>query len=637
MGDVIKSLLDNDYKHYWSGELTKDQIQKAENALLQITSYSTAAKSDAENTEKIIQRFTNEKLNGNDDIISIDFQVAIDFCAKSSHVEHAEDILKQMNSMNEACPDSAISDVKLYNTVIHAWKRNGQAKRAESTLLMMKDRNVKPDSISYNGVILAYCAGNSDVEYAETLLEEMEKAQVKIDVFLYNSILDAYAKSQHKNSAKKAEALLTKMEEKYADKGGNDDGVIQPNTISYTTVINAYAKMQSKDSAINAERVFKRMEAAYQAGNENARPNTQSFNTVINAWVQSRSPGCALKAEEILMKMFDLNRDGINVALPNVVTFTTVMNGWAKSAESGCGHRAQKLYELALKEYNQGNLEAAPNSFMYSALIGAWTKSKDKGSVQKACKIFIDLHDAYENESSSVKPSTFLGNQVIDAVSRSGESDAGKTAEKILNILVSLYNKYNDSEMTPNAQSYSFTLNAWAKSRTFGKAKRAHQILQKMENAYKEGNRDVKPNVFAITAVLNACAFTLGDIIEKKEALQIASATYKKLTASDYGKPNSVTFATFLRVCLNLIPKGPSQRAALGSIFKKCCEHGQVNDLILDIMRNSVPREEMEEIIGQDLGEGRLTVAKIPHEYKCNAKESVRRYPNRTLGKELKK
>lgn len=282
----------------------------------------------------------------------------------------------------------------------------------------------------------------------------------------------------------------------------------------------------------------------------------------------------------------------------------------------------------------------------------AWIKSRDKGSVDKAFEIFSFLCDNYNDEKNCVKPNTFLANQVMDAVSKSGKFRTGDRTEEVLGMLNKLYDKYKDDEMKPNAQSYTITMNAWAKSRSFGKAKRTRDLLTQMEKAYKAGNRDVKPNVFAYTAVvsyresfhisalytlshishlphsplqLNACAFTVGDLLETKDALQIASSTYKELIASTYDKPNAVTFATFLRVCLNLIPEGESQSSAIMSVFKKCCEYGQVNQLILDIATKSLDDERLSRIMGLEVVNGRVSLSSLPSQWKCNAKETYNR------------
>ena len=130
---------------------------------------------------------------------------------------------------------------------------------------------------------------------------------------------------------------------------------------------------------------------------------------------------------------------------------------------------------------------------------------------------------------------------------------------------------------------------------------------------------------------MNACAFTIGDVFEKKEALEIASTTYKELvTSKEYGMPNHITYVTFLRVCSHLIPDGPDRISAIISVFSKCREHGQVSDLVLQLLANILNREEMEEHIGplaRDI-DGKWKLDNIPPEWKRNVKE-VRKNNNK--------
>ena len=129
---------------------------------------------------------------------------------------------------------------------------------------------------------------------------------------------------------------------------------------------------------------------------------------------------------------------------------------------------------------------------------------------------------------------------------------------------------------------------------------------------------------------MNACAFTVGDFAETKEALKIASATYKLFTTSNYGEPNSVTFATFLRVCINLLPAGEPQELAVASIFKKCCSYGQVNSLVLGLLERSVSNGKITELTGCKLNNfGRIDPSSIPVEWKCNVEVESQRKSRR--------
>jgi pentatricopeptide repeat protein len=345
---------------------------------------------------------------------------------------------------------------------------------------------------------------------------------------------------------------------------------------------------------------------------------------VINAWVQSREPGCALRAEQVLIKMLQHYRNGNKDVKPNVVSFSTVINGWAKcsSEEAGAAKRAEKIFNLMLEEYKGGNEDAKPNSISYCSLIDACVKSRDRGSLERAEDIYNGIYQNYVGENDDMKPSTVLANQIMDAWSKSGQDCGGEKSEGMLNRLITLYKEYGDAEFKPNDRSFTIVINAYAKSRRFRKAKKAREILDQMISAYKDGNSAAKPNVFSFTAVINACAFTVGDDLEKNEAMQIAIAAYKLLGV--YDSPNHVTYSCFLKACLNLIPKGPSQESALITVFKKCREHGQVTDMILKLLLRTLTPQQVEKIVGVN---GTISIENIPDDWKFkgnSAKKQVR-------------
>ena len=132
-----------------------------------------------------------------------------------------------------------------------------------------------------------------------------------------------------------------------------------------------------------------------------------------------------------------------------------------------------------------------------------------------------------------------------------------------------------------------------------------------------------KPNVNAVTAVLNACAFTQGDIPEKMEALKIASSTYKDLVTGDYDSPNQYTFATFMRVCSNIIPAGEQRVSSMASVLKQAASNGLVDDLVLKVLKTSLTKEELESILPCKLTDN-LCANDLPAEWTNNIQSSIR-------------
>jgi hypothetical protein len=49
-----------------------------------------------------------------------------------------------------------------------------------------------------------------------------------------------------------------------------------------------------------------------------------------------------------------------------------------------------------------------------------------------------------------------------------------------------------------------------------GKAERANNLFRIMRKEFEDGNnKRVRPSVVAVNAVMNACAYTMGDVPEK--------------------------------------------------------------------------------------------------------------------------
>lgn len=139
-----------------------------------------------------------------------------------------------------------------------------------------------------------------------------------------------------------------------------------------------------------------------------------------------------------------------------------------------------------------------------------------------------------------------------------------------------------------------------------------------MKALYKEGNKYVRPNVVAANAVLNACAFTGGDIQHQNRAVEIAHAMLKDLEQS--GRPDQVTYGTFLKVCANLIPDSASRHQIVEMLFTKCARAGQVGNLVLQQFRSLSSPEFYEKTTGKELTEP-IQIEELPKDWWCNVVE----------------
>ena len=122
-----------------------------------------------------------------------------------------------------------------------------------------------------------------------------------------------------------------------------------------------------------------------------------------------------------------------------------------------------------------------------------------------------------------------------------------------------------------------------------------------MKTLYEDGNEAAKPNVVAVNAVMNACAFTGGDVRDQSRAMEIAHKQMAELEKSSFGTPDQITYGTFLKVCANQMSDCDNRRQVIEIIFKKCCRAGQVGHLVIQQMKAMGPADLYERLVGFDI------------------------------------
>jgi hypothetical protein len=161
---------------------------------------------------------------------------------------------------------------------------------------------------------------------------------------------------------------------------------------------------------------------------------------------------------------------------------------------------------------------------------------------------------------------------------------------------------------------------AYARSNKADKAERANNLYQEMKKLYLAGNKHVRPNVVAVNAVINACAFTSGDIRQQGRAIEIAHSILKDLEQSPYGNPDQVTYGTFMKVCANQMPDSHTRQQIVEVLFKKCCRDGQVGNLVLQQLRGMASDELYHLLVGRSIHDS-VQMEDLPKEWWCNVVE----------------
>ena len=438
-----------------------------------------------------------------------------------------------------------------------------------------------------------------------------------------NCVLDALAKSGEREASNEAKALLLRMR----DSTDPCFDTVNLDTISYTSVIDAYAKSGAPDAAQNAEEVFELMKTDYENGNMAAKPNTKTVNTVMNAWVQSGRKGSTSRADTLLRKLEDSTDETLQ---PDVVSYSIVMKGYAKSSEHDAVSKTKQVFDRMVAAYEGGNPNARPNVHSYTALITAILRSNARDAAERAERIVRIMQKEYEEGNEYAKPTTLALTMVIDAWAKSGHRDAGERAEALLNWLLDIYDETNDPAVEPNAMTFSAAMNAWAKSKDFQKSLKAKTILDKMIALHESGKMAAKPNTLVITTLINACAYTQGEQSAKTEAFHTATEAFKQLYKSKYGRPNHVTYTTYMVACRNLLPAGEGRTQSIEAVLRRCCQDGQLDKIVVEKAERIMEPERLQAFFGDAVSrDNRIDLTLLPQEWTKNVQSKPRRQQQR--------
>ena len=552
---------------------------------------------------------------------------------------------------------------------INCWSKSGDksaAKRATKILSYLEDscNLINPDEYSYTTTIDAWAKSTPrDPEAphkAEAILTRMENnPDVTPNTIAYNSVLNCWAKSSHPEAPRRAEALLRRMQ--YFHQTGINQNA-KPDKISYNTVIMAWAKSDEKGSAQSAENLLNEMEKNYKNGNVDMKPSVFSYNSVVEAWTRSKHPNpskgekvlerllmvadkedlevdsygfnslihahaktgtkdSTAKIEDILRKMDEMHESGKVKVRADIYTYTTIMDAYVKAGMPDVINKIINLIHEMERKVESGQSDLTPNTLCYNFLLGAFRNSGTNDPAVQAEAWLERMEKEYRNGNQLAKPDVYSYNHVISAWTYSGAHDSAMRAEAVLK-------RMEENGVKINSFSYNGVMNAWSKSKRPRKAQKVLSILRGMDALYKAGNKDIRPNAYTYTTLLNACAFSSpDDVVTRSRVLDIALAALEELECSQYGNPNHVTYGTFLKACANLIAAEDEEmkRLIVEPVFNKACEDGQVGELVLKQLRSAAPSELYEKLV-RDIGNGSrsITLRDIPPEWHRNVKENGR-------------
>jgi hypothetical protein len=461
----------------------------------------------------------------------------------------------------------------------------------ENTLNNNRNGTMKIDKKTFDWLVDAWAySGQSDSsDIALALLNRMEELSnsaekttpkaklVSPDSKTYTKVLNAIARSGKADAGAQAERLLNEM----------IDNGLRPNTLTYTYVIDAHSRSASPESPMNAQRLVEQMETLRASGDTEVKPTSRAWNSVIKSW---SSQGDASKASACLDIMESLaDNTGNDDVRPNSYNCNAVISAWAKSGEPMAASKAEKILEKMERMYaSSGEERFQPTTETYNAIIDAWAKSGQIDAPNRAELLLGYMMELYETgHNTAAKPNVRSFNSVMNAWAKSADVYA---PEKAADILRRMEDLRGDLRVKPDATSFATAINAYARSLNYGKADAAYNLFLKMNKMYDlSGSAFLKPNNIVYNSVLNACAFTIGDIEEQCRAIEIANEVFTAMKQSGETKPDEVTYGTYLKVITNQMPVGRQRDKVVQAIFEKASQDGMVGTLVEKVISNMAP------------------------------------------------
>lgn len=523
-------------------------------------------------------------------------------------------IVKRMEDYAKQGQESIAPNARAWNAILHCFSRSrdeDRGERSEQILNHMFElhkkgvKNVKPDAFSFAAVLSTYqrlgtpdacLRADAIVRHMEELYEkgELEKHP---DVFHYTILCTAWAKSKRKEAAPRVVEILSTMKEKH--RAGIPH--IKPNVRTYDSCLDALCRAGDIEKA---EQLLYHMLALARDGDKDALPDSFSFNCVISGFTRSRMRDSGLRAESLLDRFLEFSEEFPSVK-PDTRSFTHIVAHYARQEKMlDAPYRAEYALNRLLSLFQSGHDYLAPNVFAFTTVMDAYALHKHKDAGEKAEQLVRTMRKLKRQYNlDELEINTGVMNNVLNAWSCSGHENAGYRADAILDDMETRADLEGETDVLPNARTYSLLMTIWSKMKVGHKAERALEILNRMNERKEQGKLNFPANDLSHSIIMNACAHTKADVETEERVFQIAVKMMTELLRGDNPSvvPTSTTFGWFFQACGRLQVDRAVKEENLERSFSACCEMGLLNDFVLDQFKQAASDELLQKMMGAAL------------------------------------
>jgi len=369
------------------------------------------------------------------------------------------------------------------------------------------------------------------------LMRQLSSMNRRLDDNFSNSL------RQRRQDATIVEQLLDRLlreRQHSADANNHEEEILALNL-----AIKAWYNANVKGSAEKAQKLLKRLTEVTTAESkqrqrtakasqlQHQQPDLYSYAYCYAAWYREAvfaeknvgntkaSLAAMRKAESVLESMKDALMVSNDDTLDMVDDMNSILVIWSNDVD--LPDLSEKFLRFVEKESSKSG-DIWTNARSYNLVINAWAKSQRKDSIDRALALLHEMET-----SSKVKPDLLSYSGVISCISKSKRSVDAKRAEDVLLRL----DKHN---VAPDNVIYNQVINIHSKSGARGSAERCEKLLTIMQGLANDGNDKVAPDVRTYNSVLSAWA--------NEEGPKEAEKVLQRLEAHESISPNSISYIT---------------------------------------------------------------------------------------------
>ena len=512
-------------------------------------------------------------------------------------MDRAEQFLQRMHEDFRMGNENARPTSDSYGLIIHSWSQMGYAERSEAALRLMYNDYVhngndlaKVTSFQFNSAISAWHRSGAPhaLDRAFSLFDNMQKLNVTPDAATFGALMVSLSRSTDRSAGEKAERILREQQKQY--KAGNED--CKPEALNYNaamhcwslvgnvpkaiallrelldehkkgnaritderpfiTAFAALARSRDRNAAEEAEALFQEMTLLCDAGDLYFQPSAICYTGLQGCWASVEQPISGEKCLSLLHEMKEKYTAGDEGMRPTEANYKIVIDAFARIRNP---QRAEEVWYEMLQSFLDGNPDAMPGNESCKAVLAGWLMSGAPDAIQRTIDVLERIAEVDRSDTIELKVNRNAYHLLLDICSKADNPDVLAGAEAIVRKMKEIHDEGRNA-VGPDTRCYNIAINCWGKH---GSAVQAEALFWDMYNEFlKNGNEDIKPDVFTISTVLTAWRRS-----DKENATRRAQVFFERIQKLiDMGKLNITLDSACYAALLNCLANGRTGEAA---------------------------------------------------------------------------